>query len=113
MDQQTLYFFAKTAVHYSLHFLFPGLIAYLFYRKDWKKAWLLLLSTMLVDVDHLLATPIFDPDRCSINFHFLHTYYAIAVYFLFFVFTKNRTVRIIALGLLLHMFTDYQDCHWW
>ena len=38
------------------------------------------IGTMLVDVDHLLANPIFDANRCSINFHPLHTYYAIGVY---------------------------------
>ena len=95
--------------HYSLHLLFPGLIARVFFRKEWKKAWLIMLATMLVDLDHLLAYPIFDPTRCGIGFHPLHSYYAIAVYFLLFFFPK---VRIIALGLLFHMFTDYQDCLW-
>ena len=28
-----------------------------------------MLTTMLIDLDHLLANPVFDPDRCSINFH--------------------------------------------
>ena len=113
MDPLQLYFISKTAVHYSLHFLIPGLIAYTFFKDNWRKVWLILIATMLVDVDHLLANPIFDPNRCSINFHFLHTYYAIACYALLFIFTKNKTLRIISLGLLLHMFTDYQDCYWW
>jgi predicted cobalt transporter CbtA len=104
-----LFFIFKPIVHYSLHFLAPGLIAYIFFRKEWKKAWLIMIATMLVDADHLLATPIFDPDRCSIGYHPLHSYYAIAVYFVLLFFPKTR---IIAVGLLFHMFTDWQDCQW-
>lgn len=96
-------------VHYSLHFLFPGLIAYIFFRDKWKKAWIIMLATMLVDLDHLFSTPIFDSGRCSINYHFLHTYYAMALYFILLFFPKTR---ILAVGLLFHMLTDYQDCLW-
>ncbi|MDE5422683.1 DUF6122 family protein [Ancylomarina sp. DW003] len=96
-------------VHYSLHLLFPGLIAWFFFRDRWKKAWLIMLATMLVDLDHLLATPIFEPGRCSIGFHPLHSYYAIAIYFIMVFFPK---LRIVAIGLLFHMLTDFQDCLW-
>lgn len=96
-------------VHYSLHFLAPGLIAYLFFRKEWKRAWLIMIATMLIDLDHLLATPIFDPGRCSINFHPLHSYWALAVYVVL-LFLKKA--RIIAVGLLFHLFTDFLDCQW-
>jgi hypothetical protein len=101
----------QTIVHYSLHFLFPGLLAWLFFRKDWKVAWIIMIATMLVDLDHLLASPIFDPTRCSIGFHPLHSFYAIAVYFLM-LFIPNKYVRIVAVGLLFHMLTDFQDCLW-
>ena len=96
-------------VHYSLHFLAPGLLAWVFFRKQWKKAWLIMLATMLVDLDHLLADPIFDPGRCSIGFHPLHSYWAIGVYFAFLLYPK---LRIIGVGLLFHMLTDWQDCMW-
>ncbi len=96
-------------IHYTLHLLVPGLIAFIFFRKEWKKAWLIMLATMLIDVDHLLATPIFDPNRCSIGFHPLHTYWATAIYAVLFFFKKTR---IIAVGLLFHMLTDYLDCQW-
>ncbi|MCB0452331.1 MAG: hypothetical protein KDC94_05445 [Aequorivita sp.] len=99
----------QTLVHYTLHLLVPGLIAYIFFRKEWKKAWLIMLATMLVDLDHLFATPIFDPGRCSINFHPLHTYWAMAVYVVLLFFKKTR---IIAVGLLFHMLTDFIDCQW-
>ncbi|WP_417800880.1 DUF6122 family protein [Tenacibaculum sp.] len=95
-------------IHYFLHFGFPIIIAYLFFRKNWKKVALLLLATMLVDVDHLLVTPIFDPNRCSFGFHVLHSYYAIIMYALL-LFLK-RPYNIIGLGLLLHMLTDFIDC---
>jgi hypothetical protein len=72
----------KTCTHYFLHFVFPVFIALVFYPENWKKVYLILLATMLVDLDHLFANPIFDPSRESIGFHFLHSYYAIAVYFL-------------------------------
>ncbi len=68
-----------------------------------------MLATMLVDVDHLFATPLFDPSRCSINFHPLHTYWAMGVYVLLLFLKKTR---IIAVGLLFHMLTDYIDCNW-
>ncbi len=95
-------------VHYFLHFGFPFFIAIVFFRKDWKKVYLILIATMLVDLDHLLASPIFESNRCSINFHPLHTYYAMAVYvgLLFF----RRPFNIIGIGLLFHMLTDLINC---
>lgn len=99
----------QTIVHYSLHFLAPGIIAYVFFRENWKKAWLLMLLTMLIDLDHLLATPIFDPHRCSIGFHPLHSYVAIGLYPIF-IFFKNT--RVLGVGLLFHILTDFIDCRW-
>ena len=94
-------------IHYSLHFLFPGLLAYLLFRDNWKRAWLVMIATMIVDLDHLLAEPIFDPGRCSIEYHVLHSYWAIVCYFVLLIFPK---MRIVALGLLFHMLTDTIDC---
>ena len=98
----------QTFTHYFLHFGAPLLIALTFFRKDWKKVYLILIATMLVDLDHLLANPIFQANRCSINFHVLHTYYAMLIYvgLLFF----RKPFRIIGIGLLFHMFTDFVDC---
>ncbi len=64
-------------------------------------------ATMVVDVDHLLATPVFDPDRCSLGFHPLHTWPAIAGYLLM---TRFPRTRWIALGLLIHMALDGLNC---
>lgn len=97
----------QAILHYFLHFVFPCIIALLFYRNDWLKVYFLLLLTMLVDMDHLLANPIFDPCRCSVGFHLLHSYGAILIYFVLLIFKPSR---IIAIGLLLHMGTDFIDC---
>ncbi|MEE3146960.1 MAG: DUF6122 family protein [Bacteroidota bacterium] len=99
----------QTLVHHSLHFIVHGLIARVFFPECWVKAWLIMIATMLVDLDHLLASPIFAPNRCSINFHPLHSYWAIAGYCVLFFISK---FRVIAVGLLFHMFTDFQDCLW-
>lgn len=98
----------QTFIHYFLHLGFPFFIAFLFFRKDWKITYFILIATMLVDLDHLLADPIFLANRCSIGFHYLHSYYAIPFYvgLLFF----KKPFRIIGLGLLLHMLTDLIDC---
>ena len=88
--------------------IFILLISFLFFRKDWKKVYSIMLLTMIVDLDHLLANPIYQSDRCSINFHPLHSYYAIAVYIIM-VFLQ-RPYNIIGIGLLLHMLTDFSDC---
>lgn len=98
----------QTFIHYFLHLVFPVFIALAFFRDDWKKAYLIMLATMLVDLDHLLATPIFQADRCSINYHPLHTYYAMVVYAL--MLLLPRPFNIIGTGLLFHMLTDYIDC---
>ncbi len=98
----------QTFIHYFLHLGAPFFIAFLFFRKDWKRVYLILLATMLVDLDHLLADPIFQANRCGINFHPLHTYWAMLVYVLLLFF--RRPFRIIGIGLLFHMFTDFVDC---
>jgi len=95
-------------IHYSLHLFLPLLIVFIFFRKDWKKVYLIMILTMIVDLDHLLSNPIYQADRCSINFHPLHSYSAIAVYFTM-IFLR-RPLNIIGIGLLLHMLTDFCDC---
>ena len=96
-------------VHYGLHLVAPLGIARWFYPERWKRVYLILLGTMLVDLDHLLADPVFDPDRCSIGFHPLHSHEAIAVYCVLLLF---RRTRVVAIGLVFHMLTDFQDCFW-
>jgi hypothetical protein len=99
----------RAIVHLILHFAVPGAVAWGFFRAQWQRAWLVMMATMLVDLDHLLATPLYDPNRCSIGFHPLHTTPAIAVYVgLLFV----PRARLVAIGLLIHMALDGVDCAW-
>lgn len=109
-------------IHLALHALVPLAVALVFYRARWRSAVLILLATMLMDADHLLATPIYDPARCSIGFHPLHTAPAIAVYALLFALPlafghdagewrrAARAVHLVGLGLLIHMALDWADC---
>ncbi|RYU84811.1 DUF6122 family protein [Hymenobacter persicinus] len=94
-------------VHAFLHVLVPGVVALLFYRPHWRRTWLILAAALLLDVDHVLATPMFDAGRCSINYHPLHTYWAMGGYALLLVPPRSR---VWALGFLLHMALDYAEC---
>ncbi|MDW5290661.1 DUF6122 family protein [Formosa sp. PL04] len=97
----------QSFIHYGIHFLVPLAIALWFYKPQWKYAYLIMICGMLIDVDHLFATPIFSPGRCSINFHPLHSYWAIAFYILL-LFPKKT--RLIGLGLVIHIIADTVDC---
>lgn len=99
----------RSSIHLFLHFAVPALIALAFYRQRFLSAWLIMVATMVVDLDHLLADPIFDPNRCSIGFHPLHSYPAIGAYALM---TIPPGLRLIGLGLLIHMAVDWTDCLW-
>src|SRR5687767_13143216 len=94
-------------LHILLHAIVPGAVAWGFYRSRWRRAWLLMLLGWVIDVDHLLASPIYDPERCSIGFHPLHTTPAIALYAL--LLLPART-RLIGLGLVIHIALDALDC---
>ncbi len=94
-------------IHYGLHFIVPFAIAYLINSKKIAVIYLIFLAAMLIDLDHLFATPVFDPNRCSISFHPLHSYYAITCYI---VLTAFKKTRIWGIALLWHIITDSIDC---
>jgi hypothetical protein len=97
----------RPVAHILLHFVLPGLVGRWAFPGQWKRAWLLMTLTMLVDLDHLLAHPIYDPNRCGIGFHPLHSYLAMAIYA---ALTIMPRTRIIGVGLLIHMALDSLDC---
>ncbi len=99
----------RSNLHLVAHFLVPAAIAAIFFRDRFWRVWLVLCLTMLVDVDHLLADPVYDPGRCSIGFHPLHSYVMIVIYGLATLITP---LRLVAIGLLTHMFLDGVDCIW-
>ena len=93
--------------HYGIHFIVPILIAFIFFKEYKWKAALILLLGIILDVDHLLANPIFDASRCSVNFHPLHSYWVIAVYIVLLLFKKTR---IWGIAFLIHILADFVDC---
>tara|TARA_R100000908_G_scaffold65428_1_gene56378 strand:+ start:5594 stop:5938 length:345 start_codon:yes stop_codon:yes gene_type:complete len=111
-------------LHILLHFIVPLFVALLFYRSKWRYATVIMVLTMIVDADHLMADPVYDPERCSIGFHPLHTLPAIGFYVLLFVLplifdrkNENQSIEKIlnilhlaGLGLLIHMALDGIDC---
>lgn len=97
----------QPVLHYGIHFLLPLLVSFLFFKSNWKHAYFVMICAIFIDLDHLLITPVFDPNRCSINFHPLHTYIAIAMYILLIIPKKTR---LIGLGLIIHILADKIDC---
>ncbi|WP_426429753.1 DUF6122 family protein [Winogradskyella sp. HB-48] len=97
----------KFAIHYGLHFGLPLAISIIFFKKQWLKMYFVMLSAFIIDLDHLLANPIFDANRCSIGFHPLHSYYAIVVYT---ILLLPKITRVFAIGLLAHIVSDGVDC---
>lgn len=93
--------------HLVLHLAVPVAVAWLFFRSDFKRAALVMFSTMLIDLDHLLADPIVDPNRCSVGFHPLHSYWILPLYVLLCFFPKTR---LIGLGLVIHIALDWLEC---
>jgi hypothetical protein len=97
----------RPVIHLLLHFLIPAIVArYAFSKQRWK-AWFIMVLTMLIDLDHLLADPIYDPNRCSLGFHPLHSYPAIIVYMLL---AARAETRVAGIGLLIHIILDGIDC---
>lgn len=102
------YFF----VHYFLHLIFPGVAAYAVaprFGLVWWKVYGILLATMLVDLDHLLADPMYDAARCGIGFHPMHSWMAWILYVGMLLF-PNVWVRLFGAGCLFHMLVDWGDC---
>ena len=97
----------QSVVHYGIHFLVPVWLAYVFFKPKWKYAAIIMLACIAIDLDHVMANPVFDPTRCSLNFHPLHSYEAIAIYAALSVWKPSR---ILGIGLLIHILADAVDC---
>ncbi|WP_199609598.1 DUF6122 family protein [Flocculibacter collagenilyticus] len=101
-------------IHLVLHFVVPLLVALIIFRKQWRYAFIIMILTMVVDVDHLLATPIYDPLRCSIGFHPLHQWPFILLYAVMSIaprfIPKFNLIRLMGTGLIIHMILDSIDC---
>ena len=102
----------RALLHILGHFAVPagiavGLEKWMPGPQKWMSYWLIMSATIIIDVDHLLANPIYDPSRCSLGFHPLHTIWAIGLYVM--LLWPQKT-RIVAIGLLTHMALDGIDC---
>ncbi len=95
--------------HYSFHLLVPFVFGKMFWKKKWRQAGLIMASTILIDIDHLLADPVFDPGRCSLSFHPLHTLWA-GVAYAGLLAVPSWRARAVAVGCLWHLGTDGLDC---
>ncbi|WP_299318624.1 DUF6122 family protein [uncultured Porphyromonas sp.] len=108
----------KLLAHYGLHLVAPYFLAALWPKRSRLRVYLLLLATMAIDLDHLLVRPIFDPERCSVGFHLLHSWPFVLLYALLCVLPYGRLgwpwwLRVLGVGLCLHIFTDWQDFVLW
>ncbi len=83
------------------------MLAVIIFPKAWRVSYLLMLSGIAIDIDHLLADPIYDPGRCSIDFHPLHSAIPIVFYAAALIPAKTR---IVAIGLCTHIVLDAIDC---
>ncbi len=93
--------------HLILHALVPLVVARIIFYRRWLTAWGLMMAGMLIDLDHLLADPVYDPQRCGVGFHPLHSALPIGLYAL--AVAHPRT-RLLGLGLLIHIALDCIDC---
>lgn len=94
-------------LHILLHFAVPAVLALVVKARPWWKVYALLMLGMVVDVDHVLASPLYDPLRCGMGFHPLHTWPAVLLYM---GLTAYRPTRVVGVGLLVHMLLDTLDC---
>lgn len=76
-------------------------------KKEFKRMVLWFSLANLIDFDHLLANPIYNPLRCGINFHPLHSWFIFLLYIAGFFHKKTRYLSI---GILLHLMIDGLDC---
>ena len=116
-------------LHIALHFILPLLVAVIMHRKHWRHSWFWMLTAFVIDVDHLLADPIYDAARCSIGFHPLHSapamvFFAVALLLITFlpvlVPDKPHTragwplyrlrLQLFLAGVGIHLALDALDC---
>tara|TARA_B100000700_G_scaffold67995_1_gene75246 strand:+ start:9043 stop:9762 length:720 start_codon:yes stop_codon:yes gene_type:complete len=98
---------SQKIIHLSGHTILPIAISYACYGSSWKTAAKIMIASNLVDADHLLAKPIYNPDRCSIGSHPLHSLPMIGLYS---AMLFNKKTEPWGIGLLTHIVVDCVDC---
>lgn len=97
----------RPLIHLLLHFLVPAAVARFWLKERWISGWSIMVMTLVIDLDHLWASPVYNPMRCSIGTHPLHSPEAVLVYLLMGLVPP---LRIAAAGLLIHIGLDGIDC---
>lgn len=97
----------RPLLHLLLHVIVPVATARVFWPKAWKRTALWMLAAWVIDLDHLLADPVYAPGRCSIGFHPLHTWPAMLAYGALVIPRKTRWFGV---GLVIHIVLDGIDC---
>lgn len=97
----------RALLHLLLHVIVPVATARVFWPKAWKRAALGMLAAWVIDLDHLLADPVYAPGRCSIGFHPLHTWPVMLAYGALVIPRKTRWFGV---GLVIHIVLDGIDC---
>lgn len=100
---------ARHILHYVCHLLVPFVFGKLFWKENWWKAGFIMVGTIVIDLDHVFADPVFDPGRCSIGHHPLHTMWAGIAYSGIFA-APSWKWRAFSVGCLWHLCTDAIDC---
>jgi len=70
---------------------------------------LAVFASHLIDLDHLLATPIYDPARCSLTTHPLHRPWMFVVYGGL-ALIRNPRVQYFGVALCVHLLLDAIWC---
>lgn len=98
-----------------VHVSFDLLLAYLLYKFGLVEVQaadiVLILSANLVDLDHLLARPIYHPRRNPFITHPLHKLWYLLLLFavgLLFI----RKAAFLGVGILSHLLLDFLDVKW-
>ena len=73
-----------------------------------KRVFLLVYSSLLIDLDHLLSWPdVYVPDRCSIDAHLLHKWWMTPLYFAGSMWERGQPFFI---AVFVHLAMDLIDC---
>lgn len=100
MPNLIIHLIANVAIYFTI----------VYFNRDTNRKFILLsvLSSHLIDLDHLLASPIYDASRCSINFHPLHSWYLFPLYIIGSIYGKYR---YFFWSVLVHFVLDLLDCY--